>query len=287
MRPDRTLPLALSLPVLAALVSGCAEELVDTGSEPLVGESADTPLGLAADGDGGDTLPAWEGEDSLPPWEGEGPPPWEGDIPGEPDSIVHPTRGRIDLTITATGPLLPGEDVTLTIKGVAREPIDSGEVVLTLPTRALMGPRAGHGRPGAAGQGPVEPACDGGGRHVERKLHRSRRGRGLVPGDGERLHARSGQRAVPLRRRAGRGVDARLRDGRTACRLLRGLPGGRTGDGMADGAAAFPPRLEQDVLAPGLGVPPGGLHGFGAGGLQASGGRAGLGDRRIPGSQIG
>ena len=138
MRPTRTLPLAL-LAALAALVSGsgCAEELVDTGSEPIVDESADTGLGLAADGADGDP-PAWEGEDSLPPWEGEGPPPWADDIPGEPDSIVHPTRARIDLTITATGPLSPGVGVALTIEGVAREEIDGGEVVLTLPTRAIM-----------------------------------------------------------------------------------------------------------------------------------------------------
>ena len=56
----------------------------------------------------------------------------------EGDSIVHPMRGRIDLTISATGPLEPNTAVTLTIGGVAREAIDSGEVVLTLPTRALM-----------------------------------------------------------------------------------------------------------------------------------------------------
>ena len=126
---NRTPPLAL-LAALAALVSGCVEELVDTGSEPIVEEIADTGLGPAADGD----PPAWEGEDSLPPWDGEGPPPWEGDIPGEPDSIVHPTRSRIDLTISTTSPLVPDADVVLTIKGVAREAIDSGEVVLTLPT---------------------------------------------------------------------------------------------------------------------------------------------------------
>ena len=63
----------------------------------------------------------------------------------EGDSIVHPMRGRIDLTISATGPLLPNTAVTLTIGGVAREAIDSGEVVLTLPTRALMD-HAGRGR---------------------------------------------------------------------------------------------------------------------------------------------
>ena len=81
--------------------------------------------GLAADGD---TLP-WADED-----------------PGEPDSIVHPTRGRIDLAISATGPLQPNAGVALSVQGVAREPIDSGEVVLTLPTKALMD-HVGEGRP--------------------------------------------------------------------------------------------------------------------------------------------
>ena len=132
MRPNRILPLAL-LAAMAALVSGCVEEL-DTGSEPIVEESADTGLGLAADGD----PPVLEG-DTLPPWDGEGPPPWAEEDPGRlPDSIVHPTRGRIDLTISATGPLKPNTGVALTVEGVAREAIDSGEVVLTLPTRALM-----------------------------------------------------------------------------------------------------------------------------------------------------
>ena len=145
MRPTRTLPLAL-LAALAALVSGCAEELVDTDPEPIVGESADTGRGLAADGADGDP-PAWEGEDSLPPWDGEGPAPWADDIPGEPDSIVHPTRSRIDLTISTASPLVPDADVVLTIEGVAREEIDSGEVVLTLPTRALMDHAGGKGLP--------------------------------------------------------------------------------------------------------------------------------------------
>ena len=62
------------------------------------------------------------------------------------DSIVHPTRGRIVLTISATGPLQPNAGVALSVQGVAREPIDSGEVVLTLPTKALMD-HVGEGRP--------------------------------------------------------------------------------------------------------------------------------------------
>ena len=62
------------------------------------------------------------------------------------DSIVHPTRGRIVLTISATGPLKPKAGVELAIEGVAQEPIDSGEVVLTLPTKALMD-HVGEGRP--------------------------------------------------------------------------------------------------------------------------------------------
>ena len=64
-----------------------------------------------------------------------------------PDSIVHPTRGRIDLTISTTASLVPDADVELDIKGVAQEPIDSGEVVLTLPTRALMDHVAGKELP--------------------------------------------------------------------------------------------------------------------------------------------
>ena len=111
MRPNRTLLPCLLLAVLP--LSGCVEELVDTGSEPLVGEDAET--GLAADGD----------------------PLADGDA-GVPDSVVDPARGRIALTISTTDPLLPGADVALTVSGVAREPIDSGEVVLTLPTSALM-----------------------------------------------------------------------------------------------------------------------------------------------------
>ena len=62
------------------------------------------------------------------------------------DIIVHPARGRIDLTISADGPLQPGVAVELTIEGVAREAIDSGEVVLTLPTKAMM-EHVGPGRP--------------------------------------------------------------------------------------------------------------------------------------------
>ena len=65
-------------------------EELDTGSEPLVEEGAGAPL--AADGDA------------------EGP-----------DSIVHPTRGRIVLTISTADPLLPDMDVELTVEGVARE----------------------------------------------------------------------------------------------------------------------------------------------------------------------
>ena len=62
------------------------------------------------------------------------------------DDIVHPTRDRIKLTISATGPLLPNAGVALSIQGAAREPIDSGEVVLSLPTKALMD-HVGEGRP--------------------------------------------------------------------------------------------------------------------------------------------
>jgi len=67
-------------------------------------------------------------------------------IEGVFDSIVHPVRGRIDLTISTTDPLLPNAGVELDIQGIAREQIDGGEVVLTLPTKALMD-HVGAGRP--------------------------------------------------------------------------------------------------------------------------------------------
>ena len=107
MRPDRTLPPAFSLPVLAAfplaLLFGCAEWKMEPGyEEALPGEDGEP--GLAADG-------------QPPPWNGEGDPPWAGDEPGEPDSSVHRVRGRIELTISATGSLLPNAGVALSIKG--------------------------------------------------------------------------------------------------------------------------------------------------------------------------
>ncbi len=67
------------------------------------------------------------------------------------DSIVHPVRGRIDLTISTADPLLPNASVDLDIRGVARARIDSGEVVLALTTKALMD-HAGTGRPGLPGE---------------------------------------------------------------------------------------------------------------------------------------
>lgn len=99
MRPNRTL-----LAMLAALVAGCSDMELEPTMEP--------PAEAA------ETIPETE--------EAHGP------------DIVHPVRGRIELTISTTGPLLPGEDVKLTVHGVAEEPIDGGEVALTLPTRALM-----------------------------------------------------------------------------------------------------------------------------------------------------
>ena len=74
-----------------------------------------------------DIEPPGEATETAPPTEEAGGP-----------DIVHHVRPRIELTISTTDPLLPGEDVRLTVHGVAREPIDGGEVVLTLPTRALM-----------------------------------------------------------------------------------------------------------------------------------------------------
>ena len=96
MKPNRTLPLALSLAVLAALVSGCVDEL-DTGFEPPPVE------------EGAWTDPAAGGH-----------PLADGTEEGVFDSIVHPVRGRIDLTISTTDPLLPNADVELDIRGVAR-----------------------------------------------------------------------------------------------------------------------------------------------------------------------
>ena len=99
----------------------CVDEL-DTGVEPPVEEGVETDL--APDGD----------------------PLAYGIEEGVFDSIVHPVRGRIDLTISTTDPMLPNAAVELDIQGVAREQIDGGEVVLTLPTKALMD-HVGEGRP--------------------------------------------------------------------------------------------------------------------------------------------
>ncbi|MDE2975127.1 MAG: hypothetical protein OXU64_10505 [Gemmatimonadota bacterium] len=78
------------------------------------------------------------------------------------DSIVHPARGRIALTITTTDPLLPNADVELDIRGVAQARIDSGEVVLTLTTKALMD-HAGTGHPDLPAEASWDlPAMDSG-----------------------------------------------------------------------------------------------------------------------------
>ena len=107
MRLNRTLPLAFFVAALAALVSGCVEPGIAPPSPP-------------------------SGEPGAP----GGHPLADGGGPGEAE--VDPGRLRIELTISATGSLKPGVDVELTVKGVAREQVDGGEVVLTLPTRALM-----------------------------------------------------------------------------------------------------------------------------------------------------
>ncbi|MCE2399192.1 MAG: hypothetical protein J4F34_09245 [Gemmatimonadetes bacterium] len=51
---------------------------------------------------------------------------------------MSPTDDRLRLTISTTSSLRSNAAVELTIKGVAREAIDGGEVVLALPTRAIM-----------------------------------------------------------------------------------------------------------------------------------------------------
>ena len=107
--PRRKALLALTSAGLAPLAVACVD---DDLTEAPMSPAADT--GLAAYGD----------------------PLADGGAGG--DSIVHPARGRIDLTISTTSSLRPNAAVELTIGGVAREAIDSGEVVLTLPTRALM-----------------------------------------------------------------------------------------------------------------------------------------------------
>ena len=53
-------------------------------------------------------------------------------------ALEHPADDRLRLAISTTSSLRPNVAVELTIKGVAREAIDSGEVVLALPTRAIM-----------------------------------------------------------------------------------------------------------------------------------------------------
>ena len=53
-------------------------------------------------------------------------------------ALEHPADDRLRLTISTTSSLRPNTAIELTIRGVAREAIDSGEVVLALPTRAIM-----------------------------------------------------------------------------------------------------------------------------------------------------
>lgn len=53
-------------------------------------------------------------------------------------ALEHPTDDRLRLTISTTSSLRPNTAIELTIEGVAREAIDGGEVVLALPTRAIM-----------------------------------------------------------------------------------------------------------------------------------------------------
>ncbi len=88
---------------------------------------AASETGLAADGnplaDGG-----WEPETE------------EADTPTA--VLEHPADDRLRLTISTTSSLQPNTAVELTIEGVAREAIDGGEVVLALPTRAIIDYRA-------------------------------------------------------------------------------------------------------------------------------------------------
>jgi len=112
-----TTRLLLALALVAGLVACGDDDLTEAPMPP-----AAEP-GLAADGnplaDGG-----WEPETE------------EADTPTAP--LEHPTDDRLRLTISTTSSLRPNVAVELTIRGVAREAIDGGEVVLALPTRAIM-----------------------------------------------------------------------------------------------------------------------------------------------------
>ena len=114
----RSALLALIPAGLAPLVVACVDDDLTEAPMPPAAET-----GLAADGhplaDGG-----WE------------PKTEEADTTTA--VLEHPADDRVRLTISTTSPLRPNVAVELTIEGVAREAIDSGEVVLALPTRAIM-----------------------------------------------------------------------------------------------------------------------------------------------------
>ena len=64
---------------------------------------------------------------------------------GDADTLFDPFTPRLALAISTDDELLPNASVTLTVSGEAREAIDGGEVVVTLPTKAAMD-YAGEGR---------------------------------------------------------------------------------------------------------------------------------------------
>ena len=116
--PRRSALLALISAGLAPLVVACVD---DDPTEAPTSLAAET--GLAADGD-----PLADGG-----WE---PATEEADTPTA--ALESPTDERLRLTISTKSSLRPNMAVELTIKGVARAAIDGGEVVLALPTRAIM-----------------------------------------------------------------------------------------------------------------------------------------------------
>ena len=116
--PRRSALLALIAAGLVPLVVACGDDdLTEAPTSPAV------ETGRAA---GGHPLAAMAGEPATE----------EADTPTA--ALEHPTDDRLRLTISTTSSLRPNTAVELTIRGVAREAIDGGEVVLALPTRAIM-----------------------------------------------------------------------------------------------------------------------------------------------------
>ena len=89
------------------------------------------------------------------------------------DTLFDPFYARLALAISTDDKLLPNTAVTLTVSGEAREAIDGGEVIVTLPTKAAMD-YAGAGRQPYYPLGDTLPTEAGG----CRRWGRATRGRG-------------------------------------------------------------------------------------------------------------